>query len=445
MHTLEQLYSGELQGLRRLTLTCGLREFPEQIFTLADTLEVLDLSDNLLSSLPDDLPRLHKLRVIFCSGNRFTTLPEVLGRCTRLNMLGFRGNQISVLPPAALPPSLRWLILTDNRLHVLPAELGRCTQLQKLMLSGNQLQTLPDEMAACTRLELLRIAANRFERLPEWLFKLPRLAWLAYADNPVCATRAATLPAQAPIAAIAWDELEIQQQLGEGASGVIYRALWRAGGGQLVAVKLFKGMLTSDGSPHSEMACHLAAGEQENLLSVHGKIHGHPAAAAGLVMPLVDEDCINLAGPPSLESCTRDVYSADLRLTEAAVLRMALGVASAARHLHARGILHGDLYAHNILYAATGRVLLGDFGAASVFAPDGSRRAQDLQRIEVFAFSCLLEELLERCAATEALGGESRSALDELASLQKRCGHSDPAIRPLFGEIVDVLQGLQTA
>ncbi len=85
MHTLEKLQRGELKGIQRLQLRCGLTEFPRAIFDLADSLEILDLSGNQLSALPDDLPRLHKLRVIFCSDNAFTELPEVLGQCLQLS------------------------------------------------------------------------------------------------------------------------------------------------------------------------------------------------------------------------------------------------------------------------------------------------------------------------------------------------------------------------
>lgn len=116
MHTLEQLRRGELTGIQRLQLRCGLTEFPREIFELADSLEILDLSGNQLSALPDDLPRLHKLRVIFCSDNPFTELPEVLGQCQKLSMVGFKANRIARVSPKALPPLLRWLILTDNAL-----------------------------------------------------------------------------------------------------------------------------------------------------------------------------------------------------------------------------------------------------------------------------------------------------------------------------------------
>lgn len=442
MNTLEQLRTGKLAGSRRLNLSCGLREFPQEIFDLADTLEILDLSGNELTSLPDDLPRLHKLRILFCSDNAFTQMPEVLGRCSQLSMVGFKANRICSVPPAALPSALRWLILTDNQISELPPELGRCAQLQKLMLAGNQLQALPDEMAACSQLELLRISANRFTNLPEWLLDLPRLAWLAYAGNPCSAEIETAALAQNPIASIAWDKLQIRHKLGEGASGVIHQALWSEGAGEQVAVKLFKGALTSDGLPHSEMSSCISAGAHPNLIAVHGRIHGHPAQTDGLVMSLIDPDFTNLAGPPSLDSCTRDIYSAEASFTPAAIVRMALGIASAARHLHARGIMHGDLYAHNILYCGAGDALLGDFGAASFFAPQDGQRAQALQRIEVRAFACLLEEMLERCSASGD-AGEWQVILTTLAELQTRCAHSDTAARPLFAEIQQILQGLQ--
>ena len=105
MHSLDQLRSGELAGIPRLDLCCDLHDFPEEIFSLADSLEVLNLSGNQLSSLPNDLARLHKLRILFCSDNQFTSVPEVVGSCMQLEMVGFKANRIQRLPAAALPSS----------------------------------------------------------------------------------------------------------------------------------------------------------------------------------------------------------------------------------------------------------------------------------------------------------------------------------------------------
>jgi hypothetical protein len=441
MHTLDQLHAGQLRGVTRLDLSAGLTEFPDEIFALADSLEVLNLSGNALSTLPADLGRLRRLRVLFCSDNRFTEVPAVLGECPELSMVGFKANRIRTLPAAALGSALRWLILTDNELEELPAEIGRCGQLQKLMLAGNRLDALPDTLAQCGRLELLRIAANRLAGLPGWLAALPRLSWLAYAGNPFCEHIEAAAVAAAPAAAIDWSDLTVGERLGEGASGVIYRAQWRRPGAAAglaeaeVAVKLFKGAVTSDGLPRSELAACIGAGTHSNLVAVLGRVARHPAGADGLVFELIDPAFGNLAGPPSLESCTRDVYPAGARYSLETAVRVAAGVASAAGHLHARGIIHGDLYAHNILTTLAGEARLADFGAAGFFDPADVATATTVQRIEARAFGCLLEELLDRCPEANVAAGAGKALRD----LQRRCAQPQGAARPSFAEIVAVL------
>ena len=438
MHSLEQLQRGELAGITRLDLSADLDEFPEAIFSLADSLEVLNLSANQLSSLPADLPRLHKLRVLFCSDNRFNEVPAVLGQCPQLEMVGFKANQISHLPVAALPAKLRWLILTANQLEQLPSELGQCRQLQKLMLAGNRLRELPASLAQCVNLELLRIAANQLDALPLWLLQLPRLSWLAYAGNPFCDRLEAASLRQHPLRAIAWQQLSLGARLGEGASGIIQQATWQPEQGlaQQIAVKLFKGAVTSDGLPHSEMSACIAAGQHANLIGLLGQLSEHPEATPGLLLELIDPSFRPLAGPPSLGSCTRDCYAEDERFSLPHALRIAHGIAAAAAHLHAQGINHGDLYGHNILRNDVGSCLLGDFGAASFTDLSNPSAAQALQRLEVRAFACLLEELLERCPLTGAQGQSDQP----LWALQRACASTENRSRPLFAEIATRLQ-----
>lgn len=426
--TLQALREGTLGPARELRLGhCGLTEFPDEIFGLSDTLEVLDLSSNALSALPEGLGRLRRLRALFCSGNRFERLPPVLGDCASLSQVGFRDTGMREVPGEALPPRLRWLTLTDNRIETLPDALGQRPALRKLMLSGNRLRRLPDSLATAPELELLRIAANRFDALPPWLGEHPTLAWLAWAGNPFDS-------ADAPAARlVSWQELEIGPLLGEGASGRVHRATWQAGrNGQAeaVALKLFKGAMTSDGLPAQEMAACLAAGEHPRLVGALGRLHGHPTGMEGLLMPLVPEQWRVLAGPPSLASCTRDVYAPDLRLDASAALRIARRVAAAVDHLHGRALLHGDLYAHNILWdGATGEAVLSDFGAAC-FLPQGNDGA--LGRIEARAFGLLLDELLDR-APDEA--GEPTV----LREIRDRCLQPRPAWRPSMAEVARAL------
>ncbi|NWA85774.1 protein kinase [Pseudomonas sp. D2002] len=431
MNTLAQLKAGQLAGTTRLDLSCGLTEFPREIFELADSLEILNLTGNALSSLPDDLHRLSHLRVLFCSDNAFTALPECLGQCAKLSMIGFKANQISHVPAAALPPQLRWLILTDNRISQLPSELGERPLLQKLMLAGNQLTELPHSLINCHNLELIRIASNRLTQLPEWLLTLPSLTWLAYAGNPV--EMAVELAVDDATPNIAWADLELGDVLGEGASGIIRKALWKPQA-LPVAVKLYKGAITSDGSPLHEMQACIAAGLHPNLIKVEGRVVGHPEDQAALVMDLIDPSYRNLAALPSLASCTRDIYAPSTRFSPEVALHMARGIASVAAHLHRHGITHGDLYGHNILWNADGDCLLGDFGAASFHATADTVETRALQRIEVRAFGVLLGELLERV--------DTPFNDEALVALQNSCCQPDVLARPSFEDIDTLLQAL---
>ena len=420
--TLNALARGDLAGTRELRLP-GLREVPGDLLGLADTLEVLDLGDGELADLPADFSRLRKLRVLFCSGNRFERLPSALGDCPALSQIGFRRCQLREIPAESLPPRLRWLILTDNRIERLPGTLGERPLLQKLMLSGNRLGNLPETLAGADRLELIRLGANRLDALPGWLCDLPSLAWASWSGNPLHAAGEAVLARR-----IRWSEIEIGEALGEGASGRVHRALWReTAGAQMlpVAVKLFRGAITSDGLPDDEIDASLAAGDHPNLIGVHGRIDDHPSGDPALLTPLLPDGWRALAGPPSAESCSRDVYAPDCRLAPATLLRLARGVAAATAHLHARGVSHGDLYAHNILWDGDrGNCALSDFGAASRL-PAGATGAA-WRRIETRAFGIFFEELLDRCQTT----GADSAAFSSLRDLAAACTQADVGARP---------------
>ena len=425
LEVLSQLKSGQLKTSRKISISADLTEFPSEILELTDSLEVLDLSNNRLRSLPNDFDRLQNLKILFLSQNEFDHLPEVLGRCSQLSMVGFKANQIRTVSGASLPPLLRWLILTDNAIEELPSEIGQLKHLQKLMLAGNQLKTLPNEMANCTNLELIRLAANQLDSLPEWLLTLPKLSWLASSGNSE-----QSFKSQNPID-IRWQDLILGDRLGEGASGIIHSAIWQNEGDRLnVAVKIFKGAVTSDGLPESEMQACLAAGFHENLVGVLGQITSHPLGQRGLVLPLLDREFEILGGPPNFESCTRDIFEIDRTFTPSFILKIAQGIASAAAHLHDRGISHGDLYAHNILVNRSGKPVLSDFGAASFYEPR-SVFGLKLEQVEVRAFGCLLEDLLDRCV-------ENDSTL-MLRQLQQSCLQPTSSLRPTFEAIVEQL------
>lgn len=434
MQTLQQLQNGELKGAVSLKLSEQLSHFPDAIFELADTLEVLDLSGNLLKALPADFGRLKKLRIFFCSDNLFTVLPEVLGDCPLLDIVGFKSNTIETIPAKALNPHLRWLILTNNKIGVLPAAIGNCARMQKLMLAGNRLEMLPVELSNCRNLSLLRISANRLSYLPEWLLSMPKLSWLAFSGN-LFSKNLET----ASLDYLSWADLEISHLLGEGASGVISKATWQKGADtQEVAVKIFKGTMTSDGLPEDEMNAYIVAGEHPGLVQLIGQIDAHPENKKGLVMGLIPERFFNLGLPPSLVSCTRDVFKEGLSLSARQVLQIAGTIASLAAQLHSKGIMHGDLYAHNTLIDEEGNTLFGDFGAACFYDTADLAVASSLERLEVSAFGYLLDDLLTLCNDTE-----EQALLLKLEKLRDLSLAENVQSRPDFVYLRDELRQLE--
>jgi serine/threonine protein kinase len=163
-------------------------------------------------------------------------------------------------------------------------------------------------------------------------------------------------------------------------------------------------------------------GDHPNFIQVLGRIVNAPNNQQGLVLPLLDSSPSAyqiLGNPPSFTTCTRDTFVQGTLFSFERIFKVLLGISFAAAHLHNplpggrnRGIMHGDLYAHNILvHQSTGHALLTDFGAAS-FKPSlepqqgdapvpsaSSEQSLRLEQIEVRAFGCLVEDLLDHADA----------------------------------------------
>lgn len=417
MHTLAQLRSGELKGIKRLNISADLTEFPQEIFELADTLEILDLSSNALSSVPKDIHRLKKLKIAFFSNNLFTEVPSSFKSCENLYMLGFKANQIERFDEDVLPISISWLILTDNKIKLIPRSIGKLHKLQKCALAGNQIKVIPDEIKACTNLELLRLSANQIESLPLSLLTLPKLSWLAFSGNPCSGHQEYTLEK------IDYKALEIIELLGEGASGEIFRG-YSKDLEQEVAIKLFKGAVTSDGYAKDEMNAYMSTGKHKSLIKVLAKIEEE--GKLGLLLELIPKSFANLGNPPDFETCTRDTFEKGKSFSAEAIYEIAKSIVSASSHLHTMGLMHGDLYAHNILIDETNKCYLGDFGAASFYEDDSGL----YEKIEVRAFGCLLDDLLQRCP------NKADEFYERLDALRDQCLDKDRDVRPLFSDII---------
>lgn len=427
MNTLAELKSGRLNGVTRLQLVEGLTEFPLEILTLADTLEVLDLSNNNLTTLPDEFACLTKLKRVFLSFNQFEHIPKVLAKCPALIMVAFKGNQITEFALNSLPKNIEWLILTDNKLSALPSDFGNYTQLKKLALAGNNLKQLPASMASCTNLELVRLSANNLTKLDNWLLELPKLAWLAFAGNAFNKAQCLT---NSRLQNTPLENFQLKKVIGQGASGVIHLAKTAQ---HNVAVKLFKGAITSDGYPLDEVNCCLQAGYHKNLINVLSYIE--QSTQLGLVMELIDTRFTNLGLPPSLETCTRDTFNDGCNYPIEAVYKIAKQMANTLTHLHDNYVSHGDIYAHNTMINEQYDVLFGDFGAATNLAMLSEYQQQQILLVEVRAFGCLIEDLL----STVSTADKQNELFNKMSDIAARAINTDIASRPSFKELSALL------
>ena len=152
-------------------------------------------------------------------------------------------------------------------------------------------------------------------------------------------------------------------------------------------------------------------------------------------MTLIASEFTNLGMPPNFDTCTRDVFPSHQQLNLDQALTILQNMAHAAQHLHSKGILHGDFYAHNILYQKDGASYLGDFGAASCYDKK-STLATPIERIEVRAFGYLIEDLLGQTKE------DNIHLFKTLRNLKEDCLSVDYKNRPDFETILSVLGGI---
>lgn len=437
MSVLELLKQGRVSEIdlgeeKRLKIAEDLTEFPREILDIAEEIEILDLSGNSFSDLPADFGRFKNLKILFFADNQFEHVPEIIAECSKLEMLGFKNNKIKIVSEDAIPSNVHWLILTGNEIERLPESFGRLSKLRKLALAGNKIKALPESMKNCQELELVRLSANQLDHVPDWLLQLPKLSWLALSGNPI--TSVEESESKELFDAVHINELQLKEKIGEGASGHIYR------GGSSdslskndIAVKLFKGSITSDGYPDDEIYCCLKAGRHENLIPILAKINDD--SNNGLAMELIPNEYANLGLPPSLNTCTRDTFSNDTRLSVQNIIEVLRQMTDVISHMHQRQVSHGDIYAHNTMINQSHHVLFGDFGAATDLSQLSDLQREAVAQIEMRALGCMLDDLL-------TLIEEQCDIHQKLSQVAEQCMQPNLLERFKFAELLEELTTL---
>lgn len=181
-------------------------------------------------------------------------------------------------------------------------------------------------------------------------------------------------------------------------------------------------------------------GNHPNFIGVYGRLVHHPEGKIGMILPLLDtKDYYVLGKPPSFDSITRDIYDTTFALDF--IYNIALNTARACEHLHSVEIIHGDVYAHNLLTKSDGSAILTDFGAATYLLDKfNTAERTKIKNIEVRAYGCLLDDLLSRIDQNTVV--ERLERYTSLQQLRDECMSGDIISRPSFYEIRERLEQL---
>jgi eukaryotic-like serine/threonine-protein kinase len=164
--------------------------------------------------------------------------------------------------------------------------------------------------------------------------------------------------ADVDLSGTAWGPLRLEEAVGRGAFSQVYRAIDPLG--RHVAVKLLAPRLGGDdlSTRVLDEGRLLASVKHPNIVVVHGA--DEHDGRVGLWMEFVRGRTL------AAEIDARGAHSPD----EAIVVGRALCGALAA--VHAKGLVHGDVKAHNVMREEGGRVVLMDFGAGQSMRPSPS-------------------------------------------------------------------------
>ena len=158
-----------------------------QLLTLRK-LEILDVSNNAITTLPPNSDKVSKLRVLNVAGNKLSSLPFELLAAFPLIEIYASGNRLG----GALFPSyvseLRMLKILDVASNALTSVVESGTVdlplLQSFDVAENRLVRLP-QMQGWTELLTLSTAGNRLASLPESIFSLKKLKSADFSRNDI--------------------------------------------------------------------------------------------------------------------------------------------------------------------------------------------------------------------------------------------------------------------
>ena len=203
---------GEIESLRELRVAENeIQGSINPVLYRLKKLQILDLSNNKITTITQELAQFSSLQTLLISGNRLATLPteaiidmslreldasrnslrgclfpqKITGLPTLITMdVSYNAlTSISESQPLALP-SLQTLNISENRITELPG-ISAWISLITLTADGNQIKAIPDAMTGLPVLKNVDLARNDIRQLDEQIGFMDSLCVLRVANNPL--------------------------------------------------------------------------------------------------------------------------------------------------------------------------------------------------------------------------------------------------------------------
>ncbi|KAL0933787.1 conserved leucine-rich repeat protein [Colletotrichum truncatum] len=203
----------EVTALRDLKLANNLLYGPlDPSFAKLENLEIFDLHGNNVTSLPESIENLTRLRILNLSENSFESLPfanlsklpltELLAQKNKLSgtlikdeveslsnlqMLDLSSNQLAYLVASGSTiglPSVHQLVLSMNRLKELP-DVTSWTSLLTLTANENAIPEFPNGFTSLEKLRHVDFSANDIRVVPPEISKMDNLNMIRLSGNPL--------------------------------------------------------------------------------------------------------------------------------------------------------------------------------------------------------------------------------------------------------------------
>lgn len=262
---------------------------------------------------------------------------------------------------------------------------------------------------------------------------------------------------------IAWEDLTVGEQIGQGSSGTVYHGLWY---GSDVAVKVFT---------EQEYSPALLDDFRKEVALMKRLRHPNIVLYMGAVASRTNLSIITEFLPRGslFRLLRRNSPGMDLRRCS----RMALDVARGMNYLHhcSPPIVHRDLKSSNLLVDKNWNVKVADFGLSRIkhatfltaksgkgtpqwMAPEVLQSEPSDEKADVYSFGVILWELATGKIPWEGLNSmqvvgavgfmhqrlQIPDDLDpEWRSLIEDCFHSNPRLRPTFQDLMEQLREMQ--